>query len=164
MTRKKRRLMLVGLGMLLLGSATALTLTAFQDNLVFFYSPSDVQEKHVDPGRRFRLGGLVEEGSVHKDGTTVRFNVTDLNNSLPVSFTGILPDLFREGQGVVAEGALDGSGTFKAVEVLAKHDENYMPPEVAESLKKSGKWTGAETERMKEQGHPAGMTAPASAK
>lgn len=160
MTRKKRRLMLVGLGMLLLGTATALVLTAFQDNLVFFYSPSDVQTKSVDQGRRFRLGGLVEEGSVQKDGTTVRFKVTDLNASLPVSYTGILPDLFREGQGVVAEGSLDANGTFKAVEVLAKHDENYMPPEVAESLKKSGKWTGAEIEKMKEQGHPTGAAAP----
>ncbi len=152
MTRKKRRLMLVGLGMLLLATATALVLTAFQDNLVFFYSPTDVQEKGVDPGRRFRLGGLVEEGSVVKDGATVRFAVTDLNASVAVSFTGILPDLFREGQGVVAEGAIQADGTFKAAEVLAKHDENYMPPEVADALKKSGKWTGAETDRLRHQG------------
>lgn len=151
MTRKQRRLMLVGLGMLLLASATALVLTAFQDNLVFFYSPSDVQAKHVEAGRRFRLGGLVEEGSVKKDGATVRFAVTDLNTSLPVVFTGILPDLFREGQGVVAEGAMTREGVFEAKEVLAKHDEKYMPPEVADSLKKSGKWTGAETEKMKHQ-------------
>lgn len=152
MTRKKRRLMLVGLGMLLLAAATALVLTAFQDNLVFFYSPTDVQTKHIDPGRRFRLGGLVEEGSVVKDGTTVHFQVTDLNNSLPVVFTGILPDLFREGQGVVAEGRLTAGGTFKADNVLAKHDEKYMPPEVADALKKSGKWTGEDTAKMRAQG------------
>jgi cytochrome c-type biogenesis protein CcmE len=157
-TRKKRRLMLVGLGMLMLATATALVLTAFQDNLVFFYSPTDLHEKGIDSGRRFRLGGLVEEGSVVKNGATVTFAVTDLNASLPVSFTGILPDLFREGQGVVAEGSLQADGTFQAVEVLAKHDENYMPPEVADALKKSGKWTGAETERLRHQGDaPAGV-------
>jgi cytochrome c-type biogenesis protein CcmE len=148
--------MLVGMGMLLLATATALVLTAFQDNLVFFYSPTDVHQKGVDEGRRFRLGGLVAEGSVVKDGATVHFTVTDLNDEVAVVYTGILPDLFREGQGVVTEGAIQADGTFKAVEVLAKHDENYMPPEVADALKKSGQWTGEDTERMSQQGaHPA---------
>ncbi|MBK1665987.1 cytochrome c biogenesis protein CcmE [Rhodospirillum rubrum] len=140
MTRKKRRLYFVVLGMVALFAAAGLTLTAFQDNLVFFYSPTDLQEKGVDQGRRFRVGGLVEEGSVVRDGETVRFTVTDLMNTVTVRYTGMLPDLFREGQGVVAEGAMDGAGTFVAANVLAKHDENYMPPEVAESLKASGKW------------------------
>lgn len=153
MTRKKRRLYLVGLGMLLLGGAAALTLTAFEDNLVFFYSPADLQTKDVEEGRRFRLGGLVEEGSVEKDGETVRFKVTDFTASVPVVYTGILPDLFREGQGVVTEGRLRADGTFEAAEVLAKHDENYMPPEVADALKKSGQWTGDQTEAVKSQGY-----------
>jgi len=148
-TRKKRRLYLVGLGMLLLGAATALVLTAFEDNLVFFYSPTDLETKTVEEGRRFRLGGLVEEGSVEKDGETIRFAVTDMNASVPVVYTGILPDLFREGQGVVTEGHLGPDGTFQAAEVLAKHDENYMPPEVADALKQSGQWTGAETDKVK---------------
>ncbi|HAP99682.1 MAG TPA: cytochrome c maturation protein CcmE, partial [Rhodospirillum rubrum] len=124
MTRKKRRLYFVVLGMLALFAAAGLTLTAFQDNLVFFYSPTDLQEKGVDQGRRFRVGGLVEEGSVVRDGETVRFIVTDLMNTVTVRYTGMLPDLFREGQGVVAEGAMDGAGTFVAASVLAKHDEN----------------------------------------
>ncbi|MCF8482905.1 MAG: cytochrome c maturation protein CcmE [Rhodospirillum sp.] len=149
MTRKKRRLYFVALGMLALSGAVALTLTAFQDNLVFFYSPSDIKEKGVEEGRRFRVGGLVEEGSVVRSGETVAFVVTDLVNSVPVTYTGILPDLFREGQGVVAEGALESSGTFQASSVLAKHDENYMPPEVAEALKASGQW---------ENGPPKAMT------
>lgn len=152
MTRKKRRLYLVGLGMLLLGGAAALTLSAFEDNLVFFYSPADLQAKDVEEGRRFRLGGLVEEGTVEKDGETVRFKVTDFTASVPVVYTGILPDLFREGQGVVTEGRLGPGGTFEAAEVLAKHDENYMPPEVADALKKSGQWTGAESDAVKTQG------------
>ncbi len=139
MTRKKRRLMVVAAGLAALGVAAALVLTAFEDNLVFFYSPTDLAEKGVEEGRRFRVGGLVEEGTVEKSGETVRFVVTDMVNTVPVVFTGLLPDLFREGQGVVAEGAMDGQ-TFKAVSVLAKHDENYMPPEVAEALKASGQW------------------------
>jgi cytochrome c-type biogenesis protein CcmE len=148
-TRKKRRLYFVVLGMLALAAAAALTLTAFQDNLVFFYSPSDIKEKGVEEGRRFRVGGLVEEGSVVRNGEAVAFVVTDLVNSVPVTFTGILPDLFREGQGVVAEGALESDGTFQASNVLAKHDEKYMPPEVAEALKASGQW---------KDGPPEGMT------
>ncbi len=142
MTRKRRRLYMVVAGMLLIGGATALVLAAFRDNLVFFYTPSQVLAKDLPPDRRFRLGGLVEEGSVRRaaDGLTVEFRVTDLERALPVTYRGLLPDLFREGQGVVAEGRLGPDGTFVASEVLAKHDENYMPPEVAEALKKSGQW------------------------
>ncbi|HYE01443.1 MAG TPA: cytochrome c maturation protein CcmE [Alphaproteobacteria bacterium] len=140
MTRKKRRLMTLSLAGLGLFTATALALAAFQDNLVFFYSPSDVQAKTLTEAQRFRLGGLVEPGSLAKlpDGISVTFKVTDGAAALPVAYTGILPDLFREGQGVVAEGSLGPDGVFKAKEILAKHDENYMPPEVAEALKKSG--------------------------
>jgi len=142
MTRKKRRLIVIGSGMVMLFAAAALVLNAFQDSLVFFRSPSDLAEKQQPLGRAFRLGGLVEEGSVTRqgDGLTVDFRVTDLAHSVPVTYRGILPDLFREGQGVVAEGRLRDDGVFVANEVLAKHDENYMPPEVAEALKKSGQW------------------------
>jgi cytochrome c-type biogenesis protein CcmE len=123
-----------------------LVLSAFEENLVFFYSPTDLVEKELPDGRRFRLGGLVEEGSVNRlsDGLTVEFVVTDLSATVPVVFRGPLPDLFREGQGVITEGVLTAGGVFEADSVLAKHDENYMPPEVAEALKKSGQWQGAE--------------------
>ena len=141
MTRKWRRLYVVGLGMLGLFAAAALVLTAFEENLVFFYSPSDLAEKTLPPGRPVRLGGLVEEGSIERrDGLTVHFRVTDLSQSTPVVYEGLLPDLFREGQGVVTEGTLGPDGVFVAREVLAKHDETYMPPEVVEALKKSGQW------------------------
>ncbi len=142
MKPKRRRLTVLLLGLLGVGAAAALALTAFQDNLVFFYSPSDVAAKSIPSERRFRLGGLVEEKSVLRlpDNKTVQFRVTDLTNTLPVTFTGALPDLFREGQGVVAEGKLRPDGVFVASEVLSRHDENYMPPEVAEALKKSGQW------------------------
>ena len=143
MTRKQRRLGFVVAGILTLGAATALVLSAFEDSIVFFYSPTDLVEKDVPEGRRIRIGGLVEGESVEKlPGGTVAFSVTDTANSLPVRFTGILPDLFREGQGVVAQGLLGSDGVFVADEVLAKHDETYMPPEVAESLKKAGVWKG----------------------
>ena len=144
MTRKRRRLYLVIAGMLLLAGATALVLSALRDNLVFFYSPTEILDREVASGHRLRLGGLVVEESVERnagDGS-VAFRVTDLSNEVPVMFRGLLPDLFREGQGVVAEGELDRNGVFLASEVLAKHDENYMPPEVAEALKKSGQWKG----------------------
>ena len=140
MTRKKRRLYLVISGMSALVIAAALILTSFEDSLVFFRSPSDLVEKPVSVGRNFRLGGLVEEGSVEKDGVRHSFRVTDLSEAVPVTFEGLLPDLFREGQGVVAEGSLNDDGVFVATNVLAKHDENYMPPEVADALKKSGQW------------------------
>jgi len=142
MTRKKRRLYFVILGLLAIGAAAALVLSALRQDIVFFFSPTEIMEAKVPTeGRRIRLGGLVEQGSVVKEGALVHFKVTDGANSLPVVFEGLLPDLFREGQGVVTEGRM-GDGVFKASEVLAKHDENYMPKEVAESLKKSGHWQG----------------------
>jgi cytochrome c-type biogenesis protein CcmE len=147
MTRKRRRLWIVlacGLG---LGSATALGLTAMRDNLVFFVAPSEIATKAPAPGRDFRLGGLVEAGSVQRSieqgRPTVHFRVTDGAGTVSVAFTGILPDLFREGQGIVALGTLRPDGSFRASEVLAKHDETYMPKEVADALKKSGKWNPA---------------------
>jgi len=142
MTRKNRRLVMIGAGMLALFAAAALVLTAFQENLMFFYSPSDVAAKAAPPGRAFRLGGLVEEESVERQAGSlaVAFRVTDFDHSVPVTYEGILPDLFREGQGVIAEGRLGPDGVFVADGILAKHDENYMPPEVAEALKKSGQW------------------------
>ncbi|MBX9595338.1 MAG: cytochrome c maturation protein CcmE [Roseomonas sp.] len=149
MTRKKRRMWILLLCALGLGSATALTLTAFQDNLVFFRSPSDVLAERPGPERAFRLGGLVEAGSVEREATvsgqrpTVRFRVTDGANVIPVTYQGVLPDLFREGQGVVTMGRMV-DGTFRASEVLARHDETYMPPEVADALKRSGHWNPAE--------------------
>ena len=140
MTPKRRRLWLVVGSLCVLGAAATLVLTALSDNIVFFYSPTQVAEKSPGPDRRFRLGGLVEEGSVKKDGQEIRFTVTDLQKTMPVVYRGLLPDLFREGQGVIAEGTLGADGTFVAREVLAKHDENYMPPEVARALKESGRW------------------------
>ena len=146
MKRKHRRLVFVAAGMVALGAAAALVLVSFEDSLVFFFSPSEIAEKDIADGQRFRIGGLVEEGSVRRlgDGLTVEFRVTDLSATVPVTFRGVLPDLFREGQGVIAEGFLIGGGIFKAEAVLAKHDENYMPPEVAEALRKSGQWRGDE--------------------
>ena len=152
MTRKRKRLLVVLLGLGLLGVASALVLFAFNDNLVFFMSPSDLVTKGAPETRRLRLGGLVENGSVVRqaNGGTIDFKVTDGSKDLPVIFTGVLPDLFREGQGVVVEGTLGKDGVFKADTVLAKHDERYMPPEVADALKKSGHWQGE---------HPAASTA-----
>jgi cytochrome c-type biogenesis protein CcmE len=141
MTRKQRRLVLIGSGLAVLAVAAALVLSALKDSIVFFNSPTDVVTKHVAPGTRIRLGGLVEAGSVNRgDNLQVRFQVTDGNKAIAVNYQGILPDLFREGQGVIAEGTLDRSGTFKADSILAKHDETYMPKEVADSLKKTGHW------------------------
>jgi cytochrome c-type biogenesis protein CcmE len=144
MTRKRRRLVLLAAGMLALSAAVTLVLFAFRENLVFFYSPSHLLAEKVPEGRALRLGGLVEEGSVKRlgDGLTVEFRVTDLANTVPVTYRGILPDLFREGQGVIAEGRFGADGVFVADEVLAKHDENYMPPEVADALKEAGEWRG----------------------
>ncbi|MBL6615609.1 MAG: cytochrome c maturation protein CcmE [Reyranella sp.] len=140
MTPKRRRLWLMVGSLAVLGAAAALVLTALNDNLVFFYSPTQVAEKSIAPERRFRLGGLVEMGSVKKNGQEVRFTVTDTHKSVAVVYRGLLPDLFREGQGVVAEGSMGPDGIFVAREVLAKHDENYMPPEVAKAIKESGQW------------------------
>ncbi|MBO0736512.1 MAG: cytochrome c maturation protein CcmE [Alphaproteobacteria bacterium] len=142
MTRKQQRLGLLTIGMAALGGATALVLSAFNDNLVFFYSPSELKAKHAAVDRRVRIGGLVEAKSVSRapDGHTVSFRITDGKADVPVVYQGLLPDLFREGQGAVAEGKLRTDGVFSASSVLAKHDENYMPREVVDALKKSGHW------------------------
>ncbi|MEA2918636.1 MAG: cytochrome c-type biosis protein CcmE [Bradyrhizobium sp.] len=141
MTRKQRRLAMIGGSFAVLAVAAGLVLNAMRDSIVFFSTPAMVAEKHIAAGKRFRLGGLVQPGSlVRGDNLAVTFEVADGSATLPVSYQGILPDLFREGQGVVAEGALDRSGVFKADTVLAKHDENYMPKEVADALKQQGHW------------------------
>src|SRR5262252_688688 len=141
MTRKQRRLTMIGGSLTVLALAAGLVLYALRSSIVFFSTPSMVAEQHVVPGKRFRLGGLVQPGSlVRGDNLSVSFEVADGNAKLPVTYSGILPDLFREGQGVVAEGTLDPSGVFRADTVLAKHDENYMPKEVADALKKQGHW------------------------
>jgi cytochrome c-type biogenesis protein CcmE len=141
MTRKQRRLALIGTGLAVVAVAVALALSALKDAIVFFNSPTDVVEKQVAPGTRIRLGGLVKPGSVVRgNDLAVRFEVTDGNRTIEVRYQGILPDLFREGQGVVTEGALDAEGVFRADSVLAKHDETYMPKEVADALKKQGHW------------------------
>jgi len=138
--RKRRRLALLGVVGLVLAAATALILNAFSDTLVFFRTPSEIAARGEAPGARLRLGGLVKQGSVVHQGATVRFVVTDMKSELPVTYTGLLPDLFREGQGVVAEGQMGDNGVFKADGVLAKHDENYMPKDVADRLKAQGEW------------------------
>lgn len=139
MTRKQKRGILIGGGVATLSIAAVMVMFALKDSVVFFHTPSDIVEKGIPAGQRIRLGGLVGEGSVVRGvGTTVSFKVTDTLKDIPVSFTGVLPDLFREGQGVVAEGVLEAGGTFKADSVLAKHDEKYMPPEVAKSLEARG--------------------------
>lgn len=141
MTRKQRRFALIAGSLAVLGVATGLVLFALNDSIVFFHSPTELAEKHFSQGTRLRIGGLVAPGSVKKgDNLAVRFEVTDGNKSVDVAYTGVLPDLFREGQGVIAEGALEPSGLFKADSVLAKHDEKYMPREVADALKKQGHW------------------------
>jgi cytochrome c-type biogenesis protein CcmE len=146
MTPRQKRFAAVGLGLLTLGAATALVLNAFQSNLVFFFTPTQVANGEVPKGRSFRIGGMVEEGSLRReaDGLTVHFVVTDTVQRVPVTYKGILPDLFKEGKGAVAQGQLGADGTFIASEVLAKHDENYMPPEAAEALAKA-KASGAQS-------------------
>ncbi len=145
MTRKSRRLLLISCALGVLGIAAGLVLFALSDTIVFFRSPSDIAAQHPAPGTRLRLGGLVKAGSVDRqDGTHVRFVVTDGGADVAVSYVGILPDLFREGQGVVAEGVLEPEGGFRADTVLAKHDEKYMPKEVVEALKKQGVWQEGE--------------------
>ena len=137
MKPRHKRLALIGLGLCGLAAAAALVLNAFQNSLVFFFSPTEVAEKKAPVQKTFRVGGLVEQGSLKRedDGLTVRFVVTDLEHTVPVVYKGILPDLFKEGKGVVAQGRLAEDGVFHANEVLAKHDENYMPPEAADALK-----------------------------
>jgi cytochrome c-type biogenesis protein CcmE len=145
MTRKQRRLVLIGAALGVLGIAAALVLTALRGSIVFFNSPTEVVEKQIKPGTRFRLGGLVAAGSVARaEALLVRFDVTDGKQTISVRYKGILPDLFREGQGVVTEGALDTAGLFHADSVLAKHDEKYMPREVADALRKQGHWKEGE--------------------
>jgi len=141
MTRKQRRLVLIGGSLGVLALAAVLVLSALKDSIVFFNSPTDVAEKQIAPGTRIRLGGLVKPGTLQRGGElAVRFEVTDGNRAMAVSYQGILPDLFREGQGVIAEGTVESGGAFKADTVLAKHDEKYMPKEVADALKKQGHW------------------------
>ena len=141
MTRKQKRLLLIAGAGAVLMSAVLLVMFALRDEIVFFYSPSDVVvEGKAKPGQRFRIGGLVVDGSVVRDGEHIEFSVTDTRKELKVRYTGILPDLFREGQGVVAEGKMVANGSLEADTVLAKHDERYMPKEVVDALKKSGRW------------------------
>ena len=147
MRARQKRLALIVAGVAALGVAVGLVLYALNSNIVFFYTPTQVAQQEAPRGRHFRIGGLVQAGSVSRDGTRVTFVVTDNVRQIPVAFTGSLPDLFREGKGVVAQGSLGADGTFAATEVLAKHDENYMPPEAAEALKQAG--------------HPAGAGGPA---
>jgi cytochrome c-type biogenesis protein CcmE len=144
MTRKQRRAGFIALSVGILSAAVLLVAIALRDTIVFFHTPKEMAEKHIPAGKRIRLGGLVAEGSVKRGiGSTVEFAITDTIKTIAVSYTGLLPDLFREGQGVVAEGKLDPAGRFLADTVLAKHDENYMPPEVAKALKEQGVWQGA---------------------
>jgi cytochrome c-type biogenesis protein CcmE len=143
MTRKQRRLSLIGVAGCVLALALGLVLYAMNDTIVFFNSPADIQANNVQPGTRIRLGGLVRQGSVQRGSDQqITFEVVDTQAAIQVSYKGLLPDLFREGQGIVAEGVLESSRVFRADSVLAKHDENYMPREVADSLKKQGHWMG----------------------
>ena len=143
MTRKGKRLTLIVGALAVLGVAAGLMLFALRDNIVFFYTPSELAKKQIAPGARLRIGGLVKEGSVVKsDGRDVKFTVTDKTRDLAVAYTGLLPDLFKEGQGVVVDGVLQPDGNFRADSVLAKHDERYMPRDVADALKKQGVWQG----------------------
>ena len=141
MTRKKRRLTLIGTALCVIGLAVGLSLYALRDTIVFFYGPSEYAAKAPPPGTRLRIGGLVEAGTFKREGNqTVEFAVTDTKHAVKVAYTGLLPDLFREGQGAVVEGTVGSDGIFRADSVLAKHDERYMPKEVADSLKKQGVW------------------------
>ncbi len=141
MKSRHKKILVILLGLSGLGIASALILNAFQSNLVFFYSPTEVADGKAPSDRAFRIGGLVEDGSVQRDpdGLTVRFVVTDTAKSMPVIYKGILPDLFKEGKGVVAEGKIGADGLFNSTQVLAKHDENYMPPEAAQALEQAAK-------------------------
>ncbi len=139
MKARNKRIAAIVAGLAALGLASALVLNAFQSNLVFFFSPTQVAANEAPKGRSFRVGGLVEQGSIKREvgSLTIRFVVTDLSKTVPVAYTGLLPDLFKEGKGVVAQGRLGADGVFQAEQVLAKHDENYMPPEAAEALKRA---------------------------
>jgi cytochrome c-type biogenesis protein CcmE len=160
MTRKQRRMTIIGGSLAVLALAAALVLNALRDSIVFFSTPTMVAEKHVQAGKWFRLGGLVQPGSLQRgDNLAVSFEVADGNAKLPVAYKGILPDLFREGQGVVAEGALDANGVFKADTVLAKHDETYIPKDVADALKKQGHWKDDYGGKASDGAKPAATTA-----
>jgi cytochrome c-type biogenesis protein CcmE len=137
MKPRHKRMALIAVGLAAVGIAATLVLNAFRSNMVFFFTPSQIAAHEAPTGRGLRIGGLVEAGSVRRDGVKVHFTVTDTAKSIPVVYSGILPDLFKEGKGVVAQGELGGDGVFQASEVLAKHDENYMPPEAAEALKRA---------------------------
>ena len=145
MKPRQQRMLWIGAGLLALGLAAALILNAFQSNLVFFFTPTQIANGEAPRGKPFRIGGLVEAGSLKRnaEGTGGSFRVTDTAKTVAVAYSGLLPDLFKEGRGVVAQGLMQGDGSFKATEVLAKHDENYMPPEAAEALKKAGQPVGA---------------------
>ena len=150
MTRKQRRLVLIGASGVVLAVAVGLVLSAMSNSIVFFRSPSEIAKEHLAPGTRVRIGGLVENGSVKRSGDLrIRFKVTDGNHAVVVRYQGIVPDLFREGQGVVAEGKIEPGNTLVADTVLAKHDERYMPREVVDALKKSGRWQEGETQTAK---------------
>lgn len=152
MAPKHKRMAFLAIAMLICGIAVGITLYGFRDNLVFFYTPTQLNSSKYEQDKRLRLGGLVKEGSVvfDKPSQKLRFIITDMENSVSVSYQGIIPTLFREGQGVVAEGTLASDGNFQAVTLLAKHDENYMPPQVSEQFKKSGQWQHYK-DKMKEQ-------------
>ena len=137
MKPRHKRLAAIGVGLAALGIAAALVLSAFEQNLVFFFTPSQIAANEAPQGRTFRVGGMVEKGSVKREGVEVRFLVTDTAKTIPVVYSGALPDLFREGKGVVAQGQLGADGVFRAREVLAKHDENYMPPEAADAVNRA---------------------------
>ncbi len=157
MKTRHKRIALIVAGLAAVGIASALVLNAFRSNLVFFFTPTQIAAHEAPTGRSLRIGGLVEAGSLRRDGVTVHFVVTDTAHRLPVVYTGILPDLFKEGKGVVAQGELGADGVFQAREVLAKHDENYMPPEAAEALKRaqaSGEATGRTLVMDKEGAQP----------
>jgi cytochrome c-type biogenesis protein CcmE len=160
MTRKQRRMTIIGGSLAVLALAAALVLNGLRDSIVFFSTPSMAAEQHIVPGKRFRLGGLVQPGSL-KCGVAgaVTFDVADGSTKMPVAYKGLLPDLFREGQGVVAEGALDANGVFKADTVLAKHDETYMPKDVADALKKQGHWKDDYGAKASDSVKPAATTA-----
>jgi cytochrome c-type biogenesis protein CcmE len=144
MTRRQRRLVLIGLALAVLSLAAALALSALRESIVFFHSPSEIAAKNIEAGKRIRIGGHVRENSLKREGLEARFEVTDGHQSIPVVFRGVLPDLLREGQGVVAEGVLDAARLFRADTVLAKHDENYMPREVVDALRQQGVWRDGE--------------------
>ena len=150
MNTKQKRLALILGGLSVIAVAVTLVLTAFNQNLVFFFTPSQITAKEAPTGRTFRLGGMVEAGSVKRDGINVSFRVTDTAQIVPVSYSGILPDLFKEGKGVVAQGILGDDGVFRAKEVLAKHDENYMPPEAATAVERAQKAREMATKTLKQ--------------